>query len=372
MKESPISLNRLTAICLSAVCLSAQPLNRCVAQEIRILLDYIKSKDLAIEVPDGGFTVTRDEGRVEIDEEGTIGLEDGLIIRSNDGRHLYWHGKPYRGRLEIRKIGDGRLGLVNTLELEDYLYGVLASEMDTKTWPLEALKAQAVVSRSYARHALPATANAPYQMGADTKHQVYFGAAFEDKAARGAVDATRGEILKDARGGILPGYFHSCCGGRTEDARFVWSRLASKDSLGVSDFGSCQTSPHYAWVTSIPVEDLGKALVKLGYDFEPPIKSLLIGRLTKSMRVASLKVIAQNNRAEVPTDKLRQVLGPNWIRSTKITRIARQDKRFVIYGKGWGHGVGLCQWGAKNMAERGWDYEKILRHYFPKARLAKN
>ena len=90
------------------------------------------------------------------------------------------------------------------------------------------------------------------------------------------------------------------------------------------------------------------------------------------MRVVSLRVITQNGRIEVPTDKLRQALGPNWIRSTRISRITRQNQRFLIYGKGWGHGVGLCQWGARSMAERGWDYEKILRHYFPKAHLAKN
>lgn len=353
-------------VALSAV--AAFPLR---AQEIRVLIDYLKSRDLAIEVPDGGFIVTKDEGQVQIDDEGTVALEDGLIIRSNGGSHLYWRGKPYRGRLEIRKVSQGRLGLVNNLPMEDYLYGVLASEMDTRSWPAEALKAQAVVSRSYAYFTAQQAANASYQVAADTRHQMYFGATFEDRGARKAVDETRDLVLKDQGAKIIAGYFHSCCGGRTEDARQVWSGTASKDLIGVSDFGSCQTSPHYSWVTSLPVEDLESALVKLGYEFEPPVRNLLLGKLTKSGRVTGLRVLTQGNRFEVPTEKLRHILGPNWIRSTKVTRIARQDRRFLIYGKGWGHGVGLCQWGAKSMAERGWNYEKILKHYFPKAHLVK-
>src|SRR3989344_2627667 len=98
------------------------------AQDIRVLLDYIDGKSLAVEVPQGGFTVSREEGEVNVDEAGTLKLEDGLIITSNGGKRLEWHGKPYRGRLEIRKMPDGRLGLINILAMEDYLYGVLASE----------------------------------------------------------------------------------------------------------------------------------------------------------------------------------------------------------------------------------------------------
>ncbi|MBI4368864.1 MAG: SpoIID/LytB domain-containing protein [Elusimicrobia bacterium] len=340
------------------------------AQEIRVLIDHIDSKEFPLDVPETGFLVTKENGDVLLNESGALAVSEGLIFNANGDQKLHWRGTPYRGLLEVVKAPDGRLALVNALELEDYLLGVLPSEMDTKTWPMEALKAQAVISRSYAISMIEANPKAVYHVGSRANHQMYFGATYEDDRARQAVEETRGEVIRDDRGAVLAGYFHSCCGGRTEDARQIWSQSASEKLVGVSDFGSCKISPHYAWVTSLPVEELERALVELGFAFDKPIRGFLVGRLTQSSRVVSLKVITNSGRLEVPTDKLRQVLGPNWIRSTRITDIKFKNGRYLIYGRGWGHGVGLCQWGAYSLAlKKGWDYQRIVRHYFPKSSL---
>lgn len=336
------------------------------AHEIRVLLDHISQGDLHVEVPEGGFTVTRQDGQIPVSQEGALRVADGLIVTSNDGRHLYWRGKPYRGRLEVTRMPDGRMGLVNVLDIEDYLYGVLASEVDTKTWPMEALKAQAVASRSYALHKIGMDPLASFNIGTKSSHQVYWGAGVEDTRAKEAVDETRGLVLLDDQGAVVAGYFHSCCGGRTEDIRDVWGGSVN-NIISVSDFGSCQMSPHYSWATTLPLAELGAVLRRLGYTFHEPIKSFLIGEMTKSRRVLNFKVITANGRLIVPAERLRQALGPNWMKSTKLTQIQFKNGRFVIHGNGWGHGVGLCQWGAKSMADKYWDYKRILRRYFPKA-----
>lgn len=334
------------------------------------MLTTVDRDELAIEIPEGGFELTQGESSVPIASDGSAEIADGLIIKSKGGHKLYWQGKKYRGHLQIKKI-NGKYALINVLEMDDYIAGVLASEVDTKSWPEESLRAQAVVSRSYAISLINAKSKDPYDLGAKANYQVYFGATFEDPNAREAVKATAREVLADTDGDVLAAYFHSCCGGFTEDPQAVWSEDAPALVQGVSDFGFCKKSPYYSWVTSFSREDLESALRKMGYPMTSSVQALLLGDLTRSSRVLTLKVVTRDKRFEIPTTKLRDALGPNWIRSTRITQIRNKDDHFVIHGKGWGHGVGLCQWGAKGMADRGWSYKRILKMYFPKSRLAK-
>ncbi len=340
------------------------------SQQIRVLLNLIDHDELSLGVAAGGFSVTQGKSQVPISGDGSIELADDLTIKSTDGHNLSWQGKNYRGHLGISRVND-KYALINTLELEDYLYGVIASEVDTKTWPVEALKAQAVVSRSYAATLINAKRKESYDLGTQVSHQVYLGATFEDARAREAVDDTKDEVLMDNDGEVVPAYFHSCCGGHTEDPQAIWNENGPRSVQGVSDFGFCKLSPHYNWVTTLSRGDLESSLRKLGYTLDSPVKAILLGSLSRSQRVLTLKIVTSRDRFEVSTAKLREMLGSNWIRSTKITHIKTQDKNFLIYGKGWGHGVGLCQWGAKGMADRGWNYKRILKVYFPKAKIAK-
>lgn len=291
-------------------------------------------------------------------------IEGGLLSDSDPN-------KPYRGRLEIRKDGNEQLALVHALPLEEYLYGVLPAEMDTKIWPLEALKAQAVVSRTYALLIKERHNERVYHLSGNSDYQMYDGANLEDGRAHEAVDATQGEILIDREGQVIEAYFHSCCGGHTAYRTEAWFNNAPGGLAGVTDFGYCKLSPHYAWVTSLPRAELEQALIQLGSPLTSPVRALHIGRLGPSGRVLSLKVTGKDSRFEIPTASLRRVLGPNWIRSTKILHIEFKKDRFLLYGRGWGHGVGLCQWGAKGMAEKGYSYKQILRHYFPESGIGK-
>jgi stage II sporulation protein D len=211
-----------------------------------------------------------------------------------------------------------------------------------------------------------------FDAAADVRHQVYAGAGREDNAVWQAVDGTRGRVLADRKGGVFPAYFHSCCGGRTEDAKFVWPGGVHRGLVGVKDWGYCKRSPHYFWSSALAGAKFAGALKALGYKIHGGVDSAAVGEKSPSGRALSLRVEDRGGRRYlVSMVKLRSALGPDSLRSGKITRIKGKGRGFVFHGQGWGHGVGLCQWGARGMAEKGKGYKKILKHYFPRARLKK-
>ncbi|MBI4063829.1 MAG: SpoIID/LytB domain-containing protein [Elusimicrobia bacterium] len=340
------------------------------SQEIRVLLEYLKNPPTGLDIGPAGLVVSGNPGKIALSTRTAISIDGGSILVSTATKKLFWKGKPYKGRLEVRRVAGGRAALIHALDVEEYLYRVLPNEMDATSWPIEALKAQAVASRSYALYKIGSNPGEFFDVGTKSNHQVYAWLSELDLQAKSAVDQTKAQVLLDDQRAVVPGYFHSCCGGRTEDARDIWSGTGVRSLVSVSDFGACRTSPHYSWVTTLPAADLEAAFKRLGYQFQPPIKAFLLGDLTPSRRVISFKAITGRERLDVPADKLRQVMGPNWIKSTFVTQIARKDNRFVIYGRGWGHGVGLCQWGARGMADKRMDYKKILKRYFPKAAVS--
>jgi stage II sporulation protein D len=191
-------------------------------------LELSPGSDYVLEAADEGRRV----GRIEMYE--TVRDKNGL---SGD----FWVGKArYRGVLAVKRNADGTVTAVDELGIEDYLLGVLPHEMDPG-WPLESLKAQAVVARTFAYTQLGKYRKSGFDLTSDTRSQVFTGTADPAPAILRAVRETRGEVL-GYKGKILPVYYHACCGGHTADAASVWGGASSRPISGVRDRW-CKDSP---------------------------------------------------------------------------------------------------------------------------------
>lgn len=271
-------------------------------------------------------------------------------------------GRPYRGTVRI--IAGSAPLLVNELGLEDYLAGVINAEISS-AWPAEAVKAQAILARTYAMFRLPQRRGAPYDLEATVKDQVYLGAAAEDDAARRAVAETRGMVLTYA-GEPVAAYFHSACGGRTESPEWVWGGSPQPYQQSV-ECGYCEDSPNYFWRwPSEGAADAGEVGRKLGLG--TAAEAIEVITQSPTGRAAQVRVGGGGQTLTVGGNDFRQALGYSNVRSAAF-RVDREDGGWVIRGTGSGHGAGMCQWGAKGMAEAGQSAAAILTHYFPGTEL---
>lgn len=272
-------------------------------------------------------------------------------------------GLQVRGSVEVLATGQG-LRVVNHVGLEDYVAGTLGREIYPR-WQLETLKAQAVATRTYALHRLARTRSGAFDLGADTRDQVYGGAGAETPRIRAAVDATRGQVLTWQGRPILSA-FHAASGGRTASAEEVWGRplpyLTSLPVQGEED------SPDTYWRASITGTTLRRALAPLGVRLGA-IRQLRVIDRSASGRAQRVRVVGTEGSAELSGRELRDALGPQTIRST-LFDVRSKGGEFVFAGSGHGHGVGMSQWGAEAMARRGADYREILAAFYPGTTLS--
>lgn len=340
-----------------------------------------------------------------------------LTLNSNKVAVIDLGNRQYRGRIEIGRYGKTTLTAVNILYIESYLYGVVSSEIPS-SWPEEAQKAQAVCARSYALtktgYSADSSLTASYKLDDTTSSQVYGGYLAETAASRKAVDATKGEVLF-YNGNIIPAYFFSTSGGRTEDAADVWGNSVPY-LKGVPD--PYEYSPaKEPWIVTYTTSGIAARLSKyqLGVG---TISKIYPAITTASGRVYELRVLGSSGTSAIQAGSIREVLGlystkfkliqygdiPDRasVRSASGTKnvrignsyvlsaegiskvpalsqyvvqgkgnwsnypVAAPSERGVYYfaGMGYGHGVGLSQSGARGMAEEGFSYRKILAHYY--------
>ena len=177
-----------------------------------------------------------------------------------------------------------------------------------------------------------------------------------------AVNVTKGKILV-YKGDLVPAYYHATCAGSTEDASNLWKVDMPPLKGGVMcDY--CTRSPHYKWRKEIPLWTLEENLNKNGYKLAR-IASVEILSRNRSGRVDKMEIKDEAGASVVLTGKdFRQIVGPNELRSTKI-EVSIKCGSLIIDGHGWGHGVGMCQWGAFGMAEKGKKAGEILAYYYP-------
>ncbi|MFA6074936.1 MAG: SpoIID/LytB domain-containing protein [Negativicutes bacterium] len=293
---------------------------------------------------------------------------------------LIYNKHKFRGEFLVECSGKDKkaLNLINVISLEKYLYSVIGSEIST-AWPEEAVKAQAVAARSYAMYNL--TSKKKYQgfdMLCDTSDQAYLGKVVEDNKGRKAVDDTRGMVVI-AHGKIAQTLFMASGGGRTASSHEVWGNNCSY-LQSVIDYD--EKSPYYHWEKQVAIADFEAALTKNGFNCGAVEEILLSpldnttrdnysGDRSPSGRVKLVVVIGRNNTVELSGADLRRIFE---LRST-LFEMQIKNGKVIFNGRGWGHGIGLSQWGAKQMAEtksnggRAAKYQDILRHYYSGSEL---
>jgi stage II sporulation protein D len=263
-----------------------------------------------------------------------------------------------RGAVEVRRSGKG-LVVVNEVPLEDYVAGTLGREA-YRRWHPEALKAQAVVTRTYALHERARHAGAAFHLRGDTGGQVYGGLDAESSEMLAATRATRGEYLSFEGQPILA-VFHSAAGGRTASAEEVWGRpIPYLVSIAVEHE---EESPDTYWRAAFPGTTLGRALAPVGVRVGPVREVSVAGR-SASGRADRVRIRGDAGVTELPARELRRALGEGVIRST-LFDVRDEPEGFVFVGSGHGHGVGMSQWGAQSMAMRGAGYREILAAFYP-------
>ena len=289
---------------------------------------------------------------------------EGIKILPASGARVYVNNRQFRGTIDIIKDKNNRLFVVNHVDLEEYLYGVLYHEVN-HNWPVEVLKAQAIAARTYALYQKLVSKNKYYDLTADAYSQVYGGRTSEKWRTTRAVNLTRGLVLM-YENKVFPAYFHATCGGSTTDALTLWNIDIPVFLARVCDF--CAISPHYRWRKELAMDYLESMLKKAGYDIG--IISFEVLERDSSGRVTDFLIKGKGKDIRLSGNKFRLIVGPNLIRSANFE--AEKKGKYVIFtGKGWGHGVGMCQWGAFNMASQGWKAEDILLYYYPGAEIVR-
>ena len=313
----------------------------------------------------GELTLRPREGGLQL-ADMRLNTETRLIPVS--GARIRVGPNLYRGSLILRLDLGQTLTIVEEASIEEYLEGVLPHEMDPN-WPLEALKAQAVVARTFTYANMGKFRKDGFDLTADTRSQVYKGMTSVNENVRAAVRQTRGEVL-GWKGKLLHVYYHACCGGATTDAGAAWGNDGEvpRPLRGVRD-PWCAASPHMKWIVYFAWADLTAAISDRRM-LNGPLKTLRIGAKDAAGYVRTFLAQSGGESVVVKAAELRGSLGAGEMKSVRIKRVNLLKKGVEFLGGGSGHGVGLCQWGARLQAEKGRNYGKILKFYFPGSELS--
>jgi stage II sporulation protein D len=258
-------------------------------------------------------------------------------------------GKVYRGSVYLLPTASG-FSVINVVNLEDYVLSVLPSEMPS-SWALEALKAQAIAARSYAVANLNKHGKDGYDLTATIADQVYSGVISESDNSNRAVAETEGMVLK-YQGKPITAFFHSTSGGATELAENVWSKPLPY-LQAVADYDD--SSPHFSWNRKFTVSDIERALPSVGQ-----LLSFDVVARTPSKRAQY--VLAQGTRGcqMISGESMRKIFKL----PSSLFNVGNEDNSYVFAGRGFGHGLGMSQYGARALADRGYNAAQILSYYY--------
>ena len=270
-------------------------------------------------------------------------------------------------------LAAGGLTIIAHVDMEEYLAGVLAGEVPER-WHAEALKAQAIASRSYACYQAKKNTAELYDVDNTVMSQVFRPGARHNPVLDAAVGGTRGLILTD-HGALFPAYFHSTCGGHTADVASVFPEQANIGPLKGAPCSFCTASPSYRWKCTLNKEAVTQ---KLKSSYAPAQNMGLLTGLEfvdasgrNSGRATQVRAHSKGGTVIVPGNQFRLLSGARDLKSLWIEQVADKGDVLEISGRGYGHGVGLCQYGAEGMAAAGHTYPQILGLYYPGADLKK-
>ncbi len=275
---------------------------------------------------------------------------------------VYSQNTWYRGSLLIITNGSKQnLTIINNVELEDYLLSVLPSEMPYK-WSREALKAQAVAARSYTLGYLGRRKVKGYDLESTVEDQVYLGASHEKWSTSQAVKDTKGIILVDINGNPLIALYHSSGGGYTDSIENLWNKKPCPHIQPRPDYDDA--SPYFKWTKIYKSQDLNAALKDLMIG---NVKNIVPLSVSISNRVTWLELDGESGKTQIRGEDLRRLLKlPSSMFNVNLT-----NGNYNFTGRGFGHGLGLSQWGSKSLAENGFNYKEILYHYYTGVKLVK-
>ena len=314
-----------------------------------------------------------------------------LLRNVRIGIGFHWdrlEDQEFEGTLEIRNNPDGTQTAINTLDLEDYLTSVISSEMSADS-PIELLKAHAVISRSWALRAIAKPNHEGFDVCADDHCQRYEGLRRRNERAVQAVKATAGQVLMYEEE-ICDCRYYKCCGGKTEIWSTCWEDkdvpyIRSVDCpycgrasertlrLVLNDYDQ-ETRDFHDWQVSYTAEELSEIIrTKTGIDFGEIIDLIPLKR-GASGRIYELKIVGSKHTETISKElNIRYALSPKCLYSSWFDvkkSLNNKLSTFNITGHGWGHGAGLCQIGAAQMAVEGKKYEEILAYYYANSRLS--
>jgi stage II sporulation protein D len=337
---------------------------------VRVLLRK-SAEAFSVEAPHGAIWTALDaegprslgDGRgpwtVGVGEEG-IRLDDRLVpenevfLQTRDGG-IVLDGTPYRGDMVLQLGSSGLLSVLNDVDAEEYLRSVVASEVYSR-WPLEALMAQAVTARTFMLYAV---AGKGYLTLAD---MAYRGRDVETRSVNLATQLTRGIILT-YEDRVLPAYFQSTCGGHTAPVEKVFAEEPIPPLGGVECLW-CSDSPWFGWKATVQSSDLTAALTDRGVG---EIREIAVEGAGAD---GYARYILVNGTVKLSAAAFRRAVGGRLLKSTCF-QAAVSGSEVTFTGRGFGHGVGLCQWGARGLADAGRTWQEVLLTYYPGAQIRK-
>ena len=341
---------------------------------------------------------------------------------SNDPKVISVNSKPYRGEIELRRFSDSDMTVINVINIEEYLYGVVPREIEADS-PMEALKAQAVAARTFAYRSMGSYKKWDFDVVNTVSSQVYGGYSDEKAATNKAVDDTKG-IKALYNGSLISMHYFSSSGGMTEDNKYVWGTDIPYLKSVVDPYES-GNSYNYNWTRTFTAEEIKMKLFISGVEIGD-IVTMVADEYTPAGRVNKLRIVGTKGSITYSNEDIRIILGDNGnylpsrmftistpgsgAGSSTVSVISADGKTtlnvygtkavtssgvygilssgsvkvigsegtsvistmtgnvpsgtFVLTGKGWGHGVGMSQEGAKGLARNGYTYDQILKHYF--------
>lgn len=378
----PAPVAREAASTLPAPVLAAgRPATRRAASgPVSVLLSALAGSDaLTVHDPARGelaFVRTADGVRC-----GVRTRETWSLARSPGSSGLRVGGRTYAGRLAIRAAPAGGLEVINRVDLEDYVAGVVASELAVWSAPPALLEAQAIAARSYAVAELDhrgRSTREPYLVD-DTRDQAYVGGEPEDPGERTraalervarAVERTRAQVLVEGEA-VLDARFHAACGGTTAAGASVFPE-ADFASLAATPCEPCRAPGVEAWKLTATRAELDRLARELGAG--APLRTLEPVRRDGAGRWLEVAVRGSRRRVETDFGRLRRILGERRLPGSMVLSTWPRPGEpipagLAFVGRGRGHGVGMCQLGARGYAERGWSAARILSHYYPGAQV---
>ncbi|MDR0952752.1 MAG: SpoIID/LytB domain-containing protein [Elusimicrobiota bacterium] len=306
----------------------------------------------------GSFNISQNAQTLKV---GSVKTNSGVLITAENNGHFTIKNNQYEGKLIIKPAAKG-FNIIEQIDLENYLYGVLPYEM-SYSWPLEALKAQAVAARTYTLKSLEDKRMKDFDLYSDVRSQMYKGSVKKYDSVKKAVDGTKGQVLK-YKDKLFYTYYHANCGGHTDQAAWV-NKAEDIKPLQGAKCGYCNKSKNATWKYQAPQADINNFLKK--QKVKGSIKKIKVGDKFSSGRAKNLVFTTTQEKKTINCNTFRLAIGSTKLKSCFITKI----DGFNFEGRGYGHGRGMCQDGAKGMAQDGKNYKFILSRFYPSSDLTK-